>query len=576
MCPIYGDGTDWSSEKGGYYEKPGDDDRHKNDGNKDRNDSGSSSGGSSSVDLSQYPEAMAIIFPYFAAVPSPIFPINGVLGVTINTGFIDTGLINLGNFINKAKPMANRLAQQAAANISGIARVGVFANPIVGIGIGSLWPGSIATDQEVRDALEKKLKENGGIIKLEHGYIVSTLPVDQVSSVPAKKIRENKKIVAETVVTPVIDEKEQKRKAAITKSRTQIPVIKAEPTNRPNVYSASVVPGMKPMQIKVDNTNQAVPKNISKANPIPNVEIFTSAPVNDTHHAFIDFGEKHDLIYISVSKIPTVAEEKEQIEESKKNKQKWLDNHPLIKAEIELAQAQKELEEVEKLFEEKRDVLNKFLNTSLGRLLISSDNFPYNYHIIENDHSISNGTSHNEISTVSIKNKEDLDNLLKHGGKYFSGSTTTEALYNKLRQELLDTKNEIDNAKNELNIVMENRKKAEDKKKAKEQKAEQEQELKRKGVQQNGHKYHPAPETEDIKGLGDLEEAAAKTPKQGGGGKRARWFGDKRRKIYEWDSQHGELEGYRASDGQHLGSFDPKTGRQLKSADPKRNIKKYL
>ncbi|HHY7352604.1 cytotoxic family protein, partial [Escherichia coli] len=48
------------------------------------------------------------------------------------------------------------------------------------------------------------------------------------------------------------------------------------------------------------------------------------------------------------------------------------------------------------------------------------------------------------------------------------------------------------------------------------------------------------------------------------------------RKIYEWDSQHGELEGYRASDGQHLGSFDPKTGNQLKGPDPKRNIKKYL
>ncbi|WP_252991817.1 colicin E3/pyocin S6 family cytotoxin, partial [Shigella sonnei] len=29
-------------------------------------------------------------------------------------------------------------------------------------------------------------------------------------------------------------------------------------------------------------------------------------------------------------------------------------------------------------------------------------------------------------------------------------------------------------------------------------------------------------------------------------------------------------------DGQHLGSFDPKTGKQLKGPDPKRSIKKYL
>ncbi|SUC34793.1 Colicin-E3 [Providencia rustigianii] len=98
----------------------------------------------------------------------------------------------------------------------------------------------------------------------------------------------------------------------------------------------------------------------------------------------------------------------------------------------------------------------------------------------------------------------------------------------------------------------------------------------RKGVKEKGHEYHPSPETEDIKGLGDLERGKDKTPKQGGGGKRRRWFGDKKRKIYEWDSQHGELEGYKGSNGQHIGAFDPKTGKQLKPADPKRNIKKYL
>lgn len=98
----------------------------------------------------------------------------------------------------------------------------------------------------------------------------------------------------------------------------------------------------------------------------------------------------------------------------------------------------------------------------------------------------------------------------------------------------------------------------------------------RKGVKDYGHDYHPAPKTEEIKGLGELIESRKKTPKQGGGGRRDRWVGDKGRKIYEWDSQHGELEGYRASDGSHLGAFDPNTGKQLKGPDPKRNIKKYL
>ncbi|MEJ0229451.1 colicin-like bacteriocin tRNase domain-containing protein (plasmid) [Klebsiella michiganensis] len=98
----------------------------------------------------------------------------------------------------------------------------------------------------------------------------------------------------------------------------------------------------------------------------------------------------------------------------------------------------------------------------------------------------------------------------------------------------------------------------------------------RRGVTDYGHDYHPAPKTEEIKGLGELKESRKKTPKQGGGGRRDRWIGDKGRKIYEWDSQHGELEGYRASDGSHLGAFDPKTGKQVKGSDPKRNIKKYL
>lgn len=52
-----------------------------------------------------------------------------------------------------------------------------------------------------------------------------------------------------------------------------------------------------------------------------------------------------------------------------------------------------------------------------------------------------------------------------------------------------------------------------------------------------------------LKGLGELKESRKKTPKQGSGRRRDRWIGDKGRKIYEWDSQHGELDGDRASDG---------------------------
>jgi hypothetical protein len=50
----------------------------------------------------------------------------------------------------------------------------------------------------------------------------------------------------------------------------------------------------------------------------------------------------------------------------------------------------------------------------------------------------------------------------------------------------------------------------------------------------------------------------------------------KGRRVYEWDAQHGELEEYRASNGEHLGSVEYKTGERLKPAVKGRNIKRYL
>lgn len=98
----------------------------------------------------------------------------------------------------------------------------------------------------------------------------------------------------------------------------------------------------------------------------------------------------------------------------------------------------------------------------------------------------------------------------------------------------------------------------------------------RSGLPEDGHDYHQAPKTSEITGLRGLREVKAKTPRQGGSGKRARWVDSKGRRIYEWDSQHGELEEYRASDGEHLGSIDYKTGEILKPAVKGRNIKSYL
>lgn len=96
------------------------------------------------------------------------------------------------------------------------------------------------------------------------------------------------------------------------------------------------------------------------------------------------------------------------------------------------------------------------------------------------------------------------------------------------------------------------------------------------GAKSGDHKYHKAPDTEQITGFEKLIKAKPKTPRQGGAGLRERWIEEKGRKIYEWDSQHGELEVYLASDGSHIGAFNHISGEQLKGPIRKRNIKKYL
>ncbi|KAE9640600.1 colicin E3/pyocin S6 family cytotoxin [Pseudomonas sp. PB106] len=98
----------------------------------------------------------------------------------------------------------------------------------------------------------------------------------------------------------------------------------------------------------------------------------------------------------------------------------------------------------------------------------------------------------------------------------------------------------------------------------------------RKGLAPAGHSYHKPPTTEQITAFPDLKKVKDKNPVQGGGGLRKRWTDAKGKKIYEWDSRHGELEMYR-SDGTHLGAFDPYTGEQREGPIKERSIKKsYL
>jgi hypothetical protein len=79
------------------------------------------------------------------------------------------------------------------------------------------------------------------------------------------------------------------------------------------------------------------------------------------------------------------------------------------------------------------------------------------------------------------------------------------------------------------------------------------------------HGPHPAPKT--LPGFPDAQPAKRKTPVQGGGGLRKRWKDAKKKRIYEWDSQHGEVEEWDWSGKRHQGSYAP-DGTKLKGPDP--------
>jgi pyocin large subunit-like protein len=90
----------------------------------------------------------------------------------------------------------------------------------------------------------------------------------------------------------------------------------------------------------------------------------------------------------------------------------------------------------------------------------------------------------------------------------------------------------------------------------------------------NDHKYHVAPKgNPPLPAFPDAKKAVSKTLIKGGGKFRYRWK-DSKKTIYEWDSQHGTVEVYDKSGRNHLGEFDPVTGKQTKPADPARKVEK--
>ncbi|EMQ4858507.1 hypothetical protein AAIB78_003575 [Morganella morganii] len=527
---------------------------------------------------------------------------------------------------------------QKEALMALLTNVTVISGRVFGL-LGLFYPSRIAPDPKVHIHVKD--------FDIDNPHVLVTLPAEQMTRVPVENIPEHTSIPAGIIAQAVIDDLAKTRPVVFTPVKsTPVPVVRAQKTDKPNVYTAQVIPGMKPLRITVDNSKQVKPA-AAQMGSLPVSKQYLSAPEekdNISHHAVIDFGSDHAPLYISVTKQVTPEEATKQAE---KARDAWVADNPAgvsrFLAEINTLIAEKEklLAERQQVLKSKQALLDKYNRASpfensgqkysekKGPLKAEIDQITAEVSSLQKELEDATGNKALNEKTLAemkaleqalnqIKIPEEARKLLAVAEKELAvaGAVATEKekqLANKRRvlkitqaefQAFLDKykragpfarsgmrfsekerefnavsnqlSTEIGQLEKDLSDAMESRKKAEGKKKAAEDKVKAEQDKKRQGVKDKGHSYHEPPKTQDIKGLGELKESKPKTPKQGGAGKRARWVGDKGRKIYEWDYQHGEIEGYRASDGQHLGAFDPKTGNQLKPADSKRNIKKYL
>ncbi|ELS2688949.1 colicin [Shigella sonnei] len=397
--------------------------------------------------------------------------------------------------------------------------------------------------------------------------IVTSLPAETVTNVQVSTLPLDQATVSVTKrVTDVVKDTRQ-HIAVVAGVPMSVPVVNAKPTRTPGVFHASF-PGVPSLTV---STVKGLPVSTTLPRGITEDKGRTAVPAGFTfgggsHEAVIRFPKESGQkpVYVSVTDVLTPAQVKQRQDEEKRLQQEWNDAHPVEVAERNYEQARAELNQANKDVARNQERQAKAVQV-------------YNSRKSELD--AANKTladAKAEIKQFERFAREPI--AAGHRMWQMAGLKAQRA-----QTDVNNKKAAFDAAAKEksaadaaLSSAMESRKKKEDKKRSAENKLNEEKNKRRKGTKDYGHDYHPAPKTEDIKGLGELKEGRPKTPKQGGGGKRARWYGDKGRKIYEWDSQHGELEGYRASDGQHLGSFDPKTGKQLKGPDPKRSIKKYL
>lgn len=307
---------------------------------------------------------------------------------------------------------------------------------------------------------------------------VTTMPADIVTN-QISNIGKKTSLSIHTQVMSALDKNTGKQRTIVlTGQAISIPIVKATATSTPNVYTAPIIAGAKPVRIsvsenKVDKNKQVV------INSKPNARYYIPSSRLKTHHAIVDFGGKHEALYVSIIDVIDVNNEKQIVE---KEWAEWSTLYPLEAALLELEEAKKRLANIDKQYQAQVAVINKLKATPEGLALADPVKNPLVYKQDNKQVSVTK-------VEVKIADKILLNTLLNKGIGAYLGEVEKriavnkpdriqtyliKLFYERLADQVLSYNNQLAKLKESLAPILESRKKAEENKKAAEDKVKKE------------------------------------------------------------------------------------------------------
>lgn len=454
---------DYDEDDNSNYTDNDNEDRDRNERERDIQDA-------SDIDLNQYPEKLVMAS---AGLPALGFlTYQGVLSFT-SSPFVSA---NIKSIFSKSLTALKASALEAISVAPKLARV-----TGVGIAIEGLWPSSnIMSTQAEMALLGKYGVLDRDIFDRNKARKVTTMPADIVTN-QISNIGKKTSLSIHTQVMSALDKNTGKQRTIVSTGQAiSIPIVKATVTSTPNVYTAPIIAGTKPVRISVSE-NKADKNKQVVINSKPNVGYYIPSSKLKTHHAIVDFGGKHEALYVSIIDVIDVNNEKQIVE---KEWAEWSTLYPLEAALLELEEAKKRLANIDKQYQAQVAVINKLKATPEGLALADPVKNPLIYP--------QNQTQKEYFKNIeiSLNNKAFLSILLKDGVRSYLGNVVNEAvkenivtgwqivafsaLHNRLADQVLAVHTQIEDAKKKLAPILESRKKAEGKKKAAEDKVKKE------------------------------------------------------------------------------------------------------